>query len=93
MQPRGRVERIPWRKLFQVECTQDNSVYITTTDNTKYYLRLMDSVRPSVDAWMWATRLCQLTKLLGHTVTGYVAMFALGIQAIAPLLSVDEEDE
>ena len=62
-----------------MEALEDDSIFINTSGK-RYYIRPKDAVKPGVTAWLWATRLCQLSQLLGHEVTGHVAACAYGLR-------------
>ena len=55
---------------WQVETLLDDSIYIETLNLKRYYLKPRGADDPSAAAWTWATRLCQLTQLLGNEVAG-----------------------
>ena len=83
MVPKGKVRLIPWTSLLLVEALEDDSVYLSTTTGKRYYIKVKDSQQPAVDAWVWATRLCQLIQLLGSQVSGHVADAAYGLRVLS----------
>ncbi|KAL1511715.1 hypothetical protein AB1Y20_005003 [Prymnesium parvum] len=80
MRPCGKVRLVPWASLKQVEALEDDSVYVATHTGKKLYLKLKDAEKPNIAAWLWATRLCQLSQLLGNEVSGHVAEIAYGLR-------------
>ena len=49
----------------KVEALEDDSIFIETSTGKKYYLKIKGAKRPGVEAWNWATHLCQFSQLLG----------------------------
>jgi len=78
MRPVGEKRTIPWGAITKVEALLDDSIYLETLNLKKYYLKPKGVEDPAGAAWTWATRLCQLSQLLGNAVAGYVAMAAYG---------------
>lgn len=76
--PYGEPRLIPWGAFTKIEALLDDSIYIETLNQKRYYLKPKGAESPDQAAWMWATRLCQLCQLLGNEVAGYVAMAAYG---------------
>jgi len=78
MRPFGEKRLIPWGSITKVEALLDDSIYLETSHFKTYDLKPKVATDPASAAWTWATRLCQLTQLLGNEVAGYVAMAAYG---------------
>ena len=76
--PYGEKRVIPWVALTKVEALVDNSIYVETVDQKKYYLKLKDVSDAADASWDWASKLCQLCQLLGNVVSGYVASATQG---------------
>jgi len=64
--------------MAKVEALEDDSIFIETSTGKKYYLKIKGAKRPGVEAWNWATHLCQFSQLLGNELSGYVAEVAYG---------------
>ena len=83
---------VPWGAITKVEALLDDSIYIETLTQKKYYIKPKGASDPARNAWAWATRLCQLTQLLGNEVAGHVAMAAYGTLSVRAYGTPKEAD-
>ena len=92
MRPHGAPRVVPWGAITKVEALLDDSIYIETLTQKKYYIKPKGASDPARNAWAWATRLCQLTQLLGNEVAGHVAMAAYGTLSVRAYGTPKEAD-